>query len=169
MIHRFGASAAVLVIVTAAVGGGCRPPARSAPIPTQGPEDYCWWTVMRTTLPPDSVAARFERAFVVTGLTEATWARLADTAWAHAGPTPLGGPPATISESRVVAYRHGDTTRFRHFVTISPPQGQSADTINLAGRYIGLCGQILRAAAVRPSAPREPTGEETLAVWRRRP
>jgi hypothetical protein len=160
-------------MLIAAVGAGCRRSASPAPLPTQSSldEDYCWWTVMRTTLPLDSVATRFERAFAAAGLAGAIPTYRGDTAWVHAGPTPVGDP-AIVSESRVVAYRHGDSTHFRHFVAIAPHatgRPQRADTSNLAGHRIGLCARILRAAAIPSWAPREPTGEETLDVWKRRP
>jgi hypothetical protein len=172
---RFSLAAApVVVMFIAVLGAGCRRhPARTVPIRPQLEEEYCWWAVLRSPLPPDSVAARFQRAFTTVGLTGATWTRSADTAWARAGPTSLGGRYAGATyESRAVAYWRGDSTHFRHYVAIGQrPEGwaPAADTVSFGGRLIGLCADIARAAAIPTSVPRTLTGEETLPVWRRRP
>lgn len=176
-MSRSFSSAAVLAMLLAVLGAGCHrhhvvtAPAQSAVVrPSLG---YCWWAVLQTTLPPDSVAAHFQRGYTALGLTGATWTHSADTAWAHAGPTPLVGrsPAGATYESGAVAYSHGDSTHFRYYVAINPPpQGwQPADSLVLSGRTIGFCGEVNRAADFRWSGPREPTGEESLAVWRRRP
>jgi hypothetical protein len=70
----------------------------------------------------------------------------------------------------VVAYRHGDTTRFRHFIAARlPAQATPDDSARLSSRRIGLCGELGRLSATHGTAPREPNGEETLDVWTRRP
>src|SRR5688572_19697500 len=101
MRHSVAHSATFLVMLIAALGVGCRRSARTAPLRSQLSEDYCWWTVMRTTLPLDSVAIRFERAFGAAGLIGGIRTLRGDTAWVHAGPTPVGNP-AIVSESRAV-------------------------------------------------------------------
>lgn len=172
-MRRPFASVTVLATLIGALHGGCRHPARTTPTPTEPAEGYCWWAVFRTPLPPDTVAARFAQAFTSLGLTGATWSHRADTALAHAGPTVLDGPRGGGTyAARVVAYRHGDTTRFRHFVAITPPPrgwAPPADRVRPAGRHISFCGEIGRAAQTHGTAPREPNGEEKLDVWQRRP
>ncbi|MEJ7809568.1 MAG: hypothetical protein WKG32_04040 [Gemmatimonadaceae bacterium] len=168
-MRRSSTSAAVLLLLIALLGAGCRRRAATTPAPARLSEDHCWWAVLRSTLPPDSVAARFERAFTTVGLTGATRTRSADTAWVHAGPTPLGGRQ---HESRAVAYWHGDSTHFRYYVAIAPAsqgRAQPADTLEREPGHIGFCGEIARAAAIQTSAPRSPTGEESLTVWTRIP
>ena len=176
MRHTPG-SAALLALATLAaslIGAGCR--RRPAPMPAPAPlldEEYCWWAVLRTALPPDSVAARFERAFTEVGLTGAARASRADTAWAHAGPTLLRGEAAGLYESRAVAYRRGDSTHFRYFVAAARPRpedrAQPADPAERGPSPVGFCGQIARTAAIPTSVPPSPTGEEALPVWTRRP
>lgn len=162
-----------LTLLLAAPAAGCRGRA-AAPAPERWPEDHCWWAVARSPLSPDTVAARFAQAFTALGLASAATRRLADTAWAAAGPTPIArGPAGARYASRIVAYRRGDSTHFRHFVAVLPPAGgwaRPADTAGgLGGRSIGFCGDVTRAAVVRASLPREPTGEEGLRVWTRAP
>ena len=167
-------AAALAGALAGALGAGCRRPApvtRVAPAPAALVEDHCWWAVFRTTLPPDTVAAHFARAFTALGLTDARTARLADTAWAQAGPTVLGGPRGGTYAVRVVAFRRGDTTLFRHFVAVGlPAHGRPGpvDSMSLGSGQIGFCGALGRAAAVHGAAPRGPNGEETLPVWTRR-
>jgi hypothetical protein len=152
------------VVLVAALSGACRQPVvLPQAAPTQATEEHCWWAVLRTTLPPDSVAIRFQRGFNAVGLTDAMWTSSADTSWARGGPTSIAG--ATY-QSRAVAYRRGDSTHFRHFVTVVP---QPSDTVSVGGRHIAMCGGIARATAIPTSVPREPTGEETLRVWSRKP
>lgn len=147
----------ILAMVTLA-GLGCRRAPTPEPAPVQLDEHYCWWAVLRSGLPPDSVAAHFERAYTAPGLAGVRRSRLADTAWVHTTPVMLDG---TLRASRVVAYRRGDSTHFRHFV------GEQ-ETAGAAGP-LALCVRIAQAVAIRWSAPREPTGEESLAVWSRVP
>ena len=155
---------AMIMLLIVVLSAGCRShPVVTTPATARLSEEYCWWAVMRSPLRPDSVAARFQRAFTSVGLTSSTWTRSADTAWAHAGPTALGaGASGPMYESRVVAYWHGDSTHFRQYVSMAPKPGYSANKI-------GLCQDIGRAAAVPTSVPREPTGEESLKLWTRIP
>jgi hypothetical protein len=166
--------------ILAAAGVGCRQPAPAEAAPVALREGPCWWAVFRTALPPDSVAEHFVRAFDKLGLTRASWTQRGDTTWAHAGPTKLDADwrGATYA-ARVVAYRRGDSTHFRHFVSVAPPAGGWAASydsvtadgrhvaINPAGASIGFCGMLGRAAAVHGTAPREPDGEEMLPLWTR--
>jgi hypothetical protein len=162
-MRQYSAYTAMLTLLIAFLSGGCRShPVVRAPVPAQLSEEHCWWAVMRSPLPPDTVAARFQRAFSSVGLSGSTWTRSADTAWAHAGPTALGGASGATYESRVVAYWHGDSTHFRQYVAMPPRPGDAANPI-------GICQDIGRAAAVPTSAPRVPTGEETLKLWTRIP
>jgi hypothetical protein len=105
------------------------------------------------------------------GFTGSEWQRSADTAWARAGPTPLArGLAGAAYESRAMAYWHGDSTHFRWYVAVAPPpRGWAHPDDSLAVNRVGLCGEISRAAAVHGLAPGSPTGDESLAVWRRRP
>jgi hypothetical protein len=169
------ACAATLLVLAGAIGAGCR---RHRALPVAAPawagdEEYCWWAVLRSPLRPDSVAARFAGAFTAVGLTGVAWTRSADTAWAHAGPTALRGAGGATYASRAVAYWHGDSTHFRSYVAVGPPpptaQPQPADTLGRGTDRIALCAAIARAAAVRGSAPRSPTGDESLPVWTRVP
>jgi hypothetical protein len=165
--------AAIVMMVAAPLGAGCRRSVVSTTVPAQMQEDHCWWAVLRSPLQPDTVAIRFLRAFTTVGLAHAAWTRSGDTAWARAGPTQLsdrhGG---AMYSSRAVAYRRGDSTHFRHYVAIAlSPDGRVAavDTVGMGARQIGFCGEIARAAALPTSVPRSPTGEETLTVWTRTP
>jgi hypothetical protein len=173
MRHSVPSAALVTMLVTALATGCHHDPPRTAAAPAQSTEGHCWWAVYRTALPLDTVAVHFQRAYSDVGFSAATWTRTADTAWVHAGPTPLDrGPTGATYESRVVAYRRGDSTHFRHYVAIAAPLAgwaQPSDSENLESGLIPLCGSIGRAAAVAGWAPGRPDGEETLSVWRRRP
>ena len=171
-MRRIPSSAVVSVILVGALSAGCRhDPVVVASAPAPLDEHHCWFAVAQSPLPADSVAAHFQRAFATLGLTGASWARSADTAWAHAGPTPLErGSGRTTYASRVVAYWHGDSTHFRWYVAMPRAgESQSADTASRSGDMIGFCGDISRAAAVHGLAPQWPNGEDTLPVWRARP
>lgn len=136
----------------------CNPsPPKVAIVPVSVDEDHCWWTVYRTSLPLDSVADRFARAFTSVGFASSPPSYLGDTAWINVGPTRLVGYDGRPIEARLVAYRAGDSTHFRTFVATG------------ASQAIQLCQQISRAAPVSGVALREPDGDETLSVWRRRP
>jgi hypothetical protein len=150
-----------LIALAALTSTACRRTPAAAPAPAAAPldEEYCWWAVLRTTLPPDTVAARFERAFAAVGLAGGGWTRRGDTAWAHAG------LPGARYASRAVAYRRGDSTHFRYYVAGAPGLAPRDSAPNV----VALCGRIARAAAIPTSTPASPTGDESLSVWRRRP
>ena len=157
---------APLALVAAALGAGChRPHAATAVAPIPWPaEAHCWWAPFRTTLPPDSVAARFARAYAALGLSDTTWSRQADTAWADAGPTVLGDSTGrVVHAARVVAFRRGDSTLFRPFVAIA-----SGDSTAVGRRRIELCGAAMREARTAAVAPRDEERDRSLPVWRRR-
>jgi hypothetical protein len=166
---------ALSVVLVAAVTSlaGCRhaPTVAAAPATfVPAPEQHCWWAAYRTTLPPDSVAARYARAFTAAGLSGARVSHLADTAWAEAGPTVLARPDrAGTYVARVVALRRGDSTFFRPFVSITLPRTATAeDSARLGGQHIGFCGEIGMASQTHGTAPRTDEREDSLALWRRR-
>jgi len=169
--------AALLVLVS--LGGGCRGPARTAPVPLPSQWQYCWWTVIRSTLPPDSVASRFRRAFITVGLTGVHWTKSADTIWVRAGPVPLLPPFDMATDgatywSRVVAFSHGDSTHFQLYTAITAPPrgwGHVADSGHIAtGHQFAACEAIARAAEVRwIRRLGDPGEEEKLPVWSRVP
>jgi hypothetical protein len=130
---------------------------RVAVVPVSLDEEHCWWAVYRTSLPLDTVADRFARAFTSIGFAPSGPSQLGDTAWINVGPSRLSGYGGRPIEARMVAYRAGDSTHFRTFVATG------------ASQSIELCQQISRAAPVGGVGLREPDGEEKLSVWRRRP
>ena len=136
---------------------GCQPSSpRVSIVPASLEEQYCWWAVHRTSLPLDTVANRFARAFESIGFERPVPLHVGDTAWIEVGPSIIPGYENRPVEARTVAYRAGDSTHFRTFVASGEQQG------------ISLCQQISRAAPVAAVTPREPDGEEKLSVWRRR-
>ncbi|MDQ6612159.1 MAG: hypothetical protein M3Y64_06975 [Gemmatimonadota bacterium] len=123
--------------------------------------EHCWWSVNRSLLPPDSVAEHFAHAYTTIGFTNAEWKHLADTAWADAGPTPIRPEePGVAYRAWAVAYRVADSTRYRYFVASIGREPRST---------IPLCISIANRAALHGVQLPQPTGEETLSVWRRRP
>ncbi len=98
------ATSAILVL---SLPFGCRHPVVATGTPPPPAEQHCWWAVIRSALPPDSVAARFQRGFAAAGLTGAMTTHDADTARAHAGPTQLGGAGGAMYSARAVAYVRG--------------------------------------------------------------
>lgn len=159
----------------------CRRAPSAAVVPLPMEEHYCWWSVFRTTLPADSVALHFVSAFGALGLRGATWTQRGDTTWAHARPTRLADRHGAVYAARVVAYRFGDSTHFRHYVSVAPPEGgwpASYDSVTADGRRvsvsptgspIGFCGALGQAAQVHGTAPADPDGEEKLELWTRIP
>ena len=142
---------------------GCSHP-KPEPTPLASkPDRYCWWTLLRTALAPDTVAERFERAYRTLGLGDGTLTHRADTAWARAGPTALdAGSNAALYASTVVAVRQGDSTSFRYFVEITLPSSATG----AAPDGMAFCGQIAKAAAVPWSRPqRRPNSEDSLPVF----
>jgi hypothetical protein len=135
--------------------------------------EFCWWAVLRSGRSADSVAGRFRRAFEELELANISAGRWGDTAWAHGGPSSVSTRAANASyESGVLAYPHGDSTHFRYFVLIAAPPGGwklAADSVEATSHNIEFCADIARRVQVGTVAPRSPTGEETLSVWKARP
>jgi hypothetical protein len=171
---------AVLALVVVGVVA-CHRSAPASPAPVALTENHCWWAVFRTPLPPDSVAVHFVRAFQELGLRGGAWTQRGDTVWAHAEPTRLEDWHGGTFAARVVAFRAGDSTHFRHFIGTAPPIGgwpAAYDSVTTDGRHlainpaaatIGFCGALGRAAQLHGTAPREPDGEEKLDIWTRTP
>ena len=135
-------------------------------------ESHCWWSVNRSLLPPDSVAARFQRAYSAVGFTHTELRHQGDTAWAYAGPSPINpNLPGVDYATWSVAYQLGDSTHYRWFVAGSrdPKTVRSIGGADSGDFLIPLCGRIMKQAAIPSVVLREPTGEESLSVWRRRP
>lgn len=156
---RIASPLAVFAAITLGISVHACNPSRPnvSVVPDALREEHCWWAVYRTSLPLDTVANRFARAFTSMGFVPSALSRLGDTVWINAGPSPLpGNGPGPIA-ARTVAYQAGDSTHFRTFVAGG------------ASQSIGLCQQIFQAAPVGGVALREPDGEEKLSVWRRRP
>jgi hypothetical protein len=172
----------VALTATLVVATGChRRALGTAPAPAPVEESPCWWAVFRTTLPVDTVTAHLVSAFTTLGLTNPTSGERGDTAWAEAGPARLDAWYSGTYSARMAAFRRGDSTLYRYFVTVTPPPGGwpaahdtvTADgrrlSVNPAGSMIGFCQAIARVSANHGTFPNEPDGEESLPVWRRRP
>ena len=160
-------------LLLCAFGAGCRRPVEiaSSPVPLPGAWSHCWWTVMRSTLPVDSVASDFRRAFVTLGQPNIHWAKIGDTVFVRSGPSPLfpsDEPRDTTSYgesywARAVAFARGDTTNFRLYVAIVPPARgwlHPADSVRV-NRTIPVCAEIRRAG--------DPGEDEKMPVWSRVP
>jgi hypothetical protein len=166
-VRSFSFLALALILAVA-----CRRPATTAVKLAGFNEDHCWWAVLRSTRPPDSVAARFTHAFIQAGFRAVTFKRNADTAWSTASATQLDVAGPAIFTSRAVAYWHGDSTHFRYYVGVQPLPAQNGafpDSAHKGKNLLALCVQIARSAAIGWSAPRDPTGDEGLAIWSRVP
>ena len=153
-------------MATALLVGACH---RQAPelTPAVAPrEEHCWWAVMRSPLPLDTVTAKFERAFNSLGLSGVSSKRVADSSWVRAGPTALAQRGGGTYTTRVIAYWDGQSTRFRQYVSLVP---SASDSLNEGARTISFCGAAGQAADVQAITPREPTGEESLKLWTREP
>jgi hypothetical protein len=155
---RIASPFAVFAVISLGVAMyGCKAsPPRVAVVPVSLDEEHCWWAVYRTSLPLDTVAARFASAFTSIGFAPSAPSQVGDTAWINVGPSRLLSYEGRPVEARMVAYRAGDSTHFRTFVATGESQA------------IELCQQISRAAPVGAVTLREPDGEEKLSVWRRR-
>jgi len=160
------ANHALSLAVIVALISGCHRPAQLASTPVEQPKyEHCWWAALRTSMPPDSVAARYAGAFATLGLTKTGWSHQADTAWAEGGPTVVTRADGTASISaRVVAYRRGDTTLVRPFNSVRP-----IGPANLGGLKIGFCQDAIRTARAGVTAPSGEERDDSLPVWRRRP
>ena len=176
----FRALCAAATIALVAACSRQAPAVSTAPV-AAATETPCWWTVYRSELPLDTVATHLVNAFSTLGLGGATWERQGDTAWAHAGPTHLASRFGGTFSARAVAFQHGDSTLYRYFVTADPPPGgwrHGYDSVTVTGRHmsvipaasaLGLCASIASTAQNDGKAPKQPNGEETLAVWSSRP
>jgi hypothetical protein len=161
-IRRLHVAAVLLVLVASCH----RRPAAPAPIARGLLEDYCWWTAFRTPLPLDTVGVRFVRSYAGAGFTGAAWSRIGDTVLAHAGPTVLereGG--AHEMAARMVAFRRGDSTLFRHYLSLMV---DSTSRNREGALRIGLCSEIGRGSQTHATAPARPGSEDSLLVWSRR-
>jgi hypothetical protein len=150
------------------------PPAPLEPSPPPWPGDeHCWWTAVRTPLPVDTVGDRFAHAFAALGLTAVVARRLGDTVLVRGGPTELGGARLHARyASRMVAYQHGDSTRFRWYSSITPVADRwatAAESASISGLRIGLCGDIGKIVSIQGWGTREPTHDDSIAVWTRLP
>ena len=172
--------AALLLCLVSLVGcrrGAVAPAKRATPTNWE----YCWWTAVRSTLPPDSVAAHFRRAFIAAGLLDLRWAHIADTVLVLGGPARLPGSAVPFDTatfgalywSRVVALRSGDSTHFRLYTAIAAPArgwAQPSDSVRAFNRSIGVCQEIASGASLRwIKRLGDPGAEESLSVWNRVP
>ncbi|MFL5562483.1 MAG: hypothetical protein ACJ79K_13500 [Gemmatimonadaceae bacterium] len=179
-MKRYGRCVALLFAVGGTLAGCRHRPSDAAPEAGLVAENPCWWTVFRSPLPLDTVAHNLVAAFRTLGLTDPALTQQGDTILAHAGPTRLDDRFGATYSARMVAFRRGDTTLYRYFVTASPPSGgwpPAYDTVTMDGRgvsvnpaasQIGLCQAIASTAQNHGTAPPAPNGEESLTVWRRR-
>jgi hypothetical protein len=140
-------------------------PAPMAAIPAG--ETACWWTLLRTALPPDSVAARFKGAFATLGLHDVNQSKNGDTIRVAAFPIPTD---SGSFGSRAVAFPQADSTNFRFYVmpsSISRRSKSSAAKAGPSSDELESCANIARAAAIHWSTPgRSPNAEDSLTVWR---
>jgi hypothetical protein len=98
--------------------------------------------------------------------------RNADTAWAHAGPTLLQRGDALFTyESRIVAYRRGDSTVYRPFGSLTRARSvlTAMDSASSTGEVIGFCNAINKALGFHAWANRDPDAGDSLGVWWSRP
>jgi hypothetical protein len=141
-------------------------PTSTAPAPLS--QQYCWWSSLRTALPPDSVGARFVRTFATLEFAPAVVAVLRDTSVYDdesrtseqvatavrvyaprsvlPGDSATGAKPTLHSEGLALAWVRADTTRVRYYLAHDRELG-GAETI-------GRCTTLWRAAMGDPSAPR---------------
>ena len=143
--------------------------APSSPAAISDGESACWWTLVRTAVPPDSVAVRFKSAYATLGLQDIVSSGSADTTTVVARPSL--GEGANFG-SRVVAYRQGDSTSLRFYVEAWPARMTSkatADTPGSRSDELESCSTVARAAGIKWSTPRRrPNGQDSLPVWQDR-
>jgi hypothetical protein len=160
-------------ILSSCILVGCRHRAEPMDAPTAMTRphvrEYCWWAVLRSSRSPDSVGARFKRAYEELELSTVSTGRWGDTVWAHAGPSRVSTRMTNASyESGALAYALGDSTHFRYFVAITAPPGgwiRRSDSVEATKGDIDFCTDIARHAAIGWTAPNEPAGEESLPLW----
>lgn len=175
---RVASVVALLAALTATLAGCHRRPPVAPTSPAALEDSACWWTVFRSPLPLDTVAAHLVNAFATLGLGDASTTQQGDTIRAHAGPARLAARFDGTYSARMVAFRRGDSTLYRYFVLAVPPAGgwrPSYDSVNASGAHIsvnpagsmlGLCHAIASASQNHGTAPSAPNGEESLPVWR---
>jgi hypothetical protein len=141
---------------------GCHRTRVDAPAPATVPplaQQYCWWTSLRTSLPPDTVGARFARAFTTLGFSNVEQRANVDTVLvddsnhvpepvpkafvihAHSAELPLDSgvaQPTGRYEGLAVAWVRADTTRVRYYLARDPAM--------TGATHIGRCGALWRAA-----------------------
>jgi hypothetical protein len=154
-----------LSIWTLACGQPLPRPAPPAAARAAVSDTYCWWTLLRTALPPDAVAQRFKSAYQTLGLGNVSLAHSADTAWARAGPSILEDDSTGASyASTAIAVRQGDSTSFRYFVEITRP----SSTASRAPDRIEFCAKVAKATGIAWSRPqRRPNSSDSLSVFMR--
>jgi hypothetical protein len=165
--------AALLILGIAPTACRSRPAVGSLSPDVWPQDEYCWWTNVRTTLPLDTVGQRFSAAFASLGLTPVVSRRLGDTVLVRGGPTGLSRATGRARyASRMVAYQVGDSTRFRWYWSMNPIANNGitvGDSASMAGDGIGFCGDIGKAVAIHGVGAREPTRDDSVAVWHRVP
>jgi hypothetical protein len=122
-------------------------------------EQHCWWAVVKTAYPLDTVVDRFTNAFVSVGFKRPRTLRVGDSAWVNAGEAPLPVLEGRWAGARVASYQSGDSTHYRIFVAMPDSSGPGP---------ISLCQRISNAAPLAAVTVREPDGEEKMSVWRNR-
>jgi hypothetical protein len=175
-LSRLHRNTTALVLLAGAAFISCRrqtAPVPPAPAVAQWPHDeHCWWTSIHTALPVDTVGGRFARAFSSVGLTGIVSQRIGDTVLVRGGPTELlDAKGRALYASRAVAYQLGDSTRFRWYLSVAPRAdgAGSVDSSNRGDRSIPFCGQIGKAVAISGMMTRDPTADDSIAVWDRVP
>jgi hypothetical protein len=125
---------------------------------------------METSMPAGFLAATFQRAFTEIGLPNVRSARQGDTVLVLAGPAVRDTAPAgTQYWARMVAFPHRDSTHFRYYAAVVPPEAGWPAGWNDGGARIGFCGEVGKALALPYSARKDPGGEEQLPVWHHKP
>jgi hypothetical protein len=150
----------------------CRQPVQLAPVPVPPPEkwEYCWWTVMESSIPLGFISGTFQRAFSSAGLSNIRSTRVGDTVLVIGGPLSRDSAPAgTQYWSRAVAYQKRDSTHFRFYTAVVPPSGGWPAGWNDAGARIGFCGDVGKAASIPYFTKKDPGAEEQMSVWHRVP
>ena len=149
------------LLLTLLTVAACHRTRVDSPAPATPPltQQYCWWTSLRTTIPPDSVGARFARAFTTLGFSNVTVRANVDTALVddsshvaenvaravviHAHVAELPGDSGAVQstaryEGLAVAWVRADTTRVRYYLARDPAM--------TGGTHIGRCGALWKAA-----------------------
>jgi hypothetical protein len=173
----FKAIVAGRLMVISALVVACRhqaaPLVAAVSAPTSKPREFCS-PVLRSTRMPDSVVARFRRAYGEMRLANVTTGRWGDTVWAHAGASESPASKTTaLYESGAVGYSRGDSTLFRYFVITSAPPGgwaRATDSVAASGVHFDYCAAVTRLVIpIGIYVPKELAGEESLSLWNASP